>query len=211
MWFLSAIISGIVVSLVLFWLMQAMISNHQHSLIKTEALHMTEFIRLKREIKPQTKDRKVPDEPPPEKRPPPPKIQMQQTFVKQHNFLKIDMPNLDLPLQIDQFNDPILLGMQMGKDKVNNDIIPLPCILRIEPEYPRRAIKRRIEGSVKVEFTITKQGTVKDAVVVESQPNKIFDKAALQAIRQWKCKARVLDDEAFEQRAVQLFKFKLPK
>ena len=55
---LLSIFSGIIISLALFWLMQTMISNNQQGFEKTENLQMTEFVRLKRETKLQTKDRK---------------------------------------------------------------------------------------------------------------------------------------------------------
>jgi protein TonB len=65
----------------------------------------------------------------------------------------------------------MLTGLQVGKGQISTNVIPL---VRIPPTYPMRAANRRIEGWVKVEFTITKEGRVKDAVVVASQPNFCF-------------------------------------
>ena len=206
-----SIFLGIVISLAFFWLMQAMISNNQQSFEKTENLQMTEFVRLKRETKLQTKERDVPDEPPPEKRPPPPKMQMQQVHVAQTNAPQMNMPNLDIPLQTNAFSGSLMTGVQMGvagKVAISTNVIPL---VRIPPRYPMRAANRRIQGWVKVEFTITEQGTVKDAVVIEAQPSKIFNRSALQAIKRWKFKAKIIGGEAFEQRAVQVLQFKLSK
>ena len=205
---LLSIFSGIIISLALFWLMQTMISNNQQGFEKTENLQMTEFVRLKRETKLQTKDRKVPDEPPPEKRPPPPKMQMQQVQVTQNNLPQMDMPVLDIPLQTGQFSGSLMSGVQLGVGKISTNVIPL---VRIPPRYPMRAANRGIEGWVKIEFTITEQGTVKDAVVVDAQPGKTFNRAALQAIKRWKFKAKIIGGEAFEQRAIQVLQFKLSK
>jgi protein TonB len=205
---LPSIFSGIIISLALFWLMQTLISNNQQGFEKTENLQMTEFVRLKRETKLKTKDRKVPDEPPPEKRPPPPSTQMQQVQVTQNNVPQMDMPVLDIPLQTDKFSGSLLSGVQLGVGKISTNVIPL---VRIPPRYPMRAANRGIEGWVKIEFTITEEGTVKDAVVVAAQPGKTFDRAALKAIKRWKFKAKVIDGEAFEQRAVQVLQFKLSK
>jgi protein TonB len=205
---LLSIFSGIIISLALFWLMQTMISNNQQGFEKTENLYMTEFVRLKRETKLQTKDRKIPDEPPPEKRPPPPKMQMQQVQVTQNNLPQMDMPNLDIPLQTDKFSGSLISGVQLGVGKISTNVFPL---VRIPPRYPMRAANRGIEGWVKIEFTITEEGTVKDAIVVDAQPGKIFDRAALKAIKRWKFKAKVIDGEAFEQRALQVLQFKLSK
>ncbi len=206
-----ALFSGIVISLALFWLMQLMISNNQQGFKTTDNLQMTEFVRLKRETKLQKKDRKIPDEPPPEKRPPPPKMQMQQVHMTKANVPQMNIPNLDIPLQTGAFSGSLITGVQMGVGeigKISTNLIPLS---RIPPRYPMRAANRRIEGWVKIEFTITEQGTVKDAVVVDAQPKKIFNRAALQAIKRWKFKAKIIDGETFEQRAVQKLEFKLSK
>ena len=204
----SALLLGIAVSLGLFWLMQYMVMNNQQRLEDTSDLRMVEFVRLKRETRIEHKDRKLPDKPPPKKRPPPPRMQMAKTSVMKNDMPDLDMPNLDMPLQAGRFSGPILGGVSMGAGKVSSNVIPL---VRIPPRYPMRAARRKIEGWVKVEFTITENGTVKDAVVVDSQPPEIFNREALQAIARWKFKAKIIDGEAFEQRAVQVLQFKLSK
>ncbi|MCK4840982.1 MAG: energy transducer TonB [Methylococcales bacterium] len=206
--FSISVISGIVISSALFWLMQTMISNNQQGFKKTSNLHMTEFVRLKRETRLQTKNREIPDIPPPEKRPPPPKMQMQQVHVNHTITPKMDMPNLDIPLQAERFGQSLVAGVQMGMGGISTNVIPL---VRIPPRYPMRAANRGIEGWVKIEFTITEQGTVKDPKVIDAMPGKIFDRAALQAIRRWKFKAKVIGGETFEQRAIQILQFKLSK
>lgn len=205
--FLSAVLIALVISLALFWLMQAMILNNQHGLKMTDNLQMIEFVRLKKETRTQIKERKQPDPPPPKKRPPPPKPMTQNTAVK-NEMPDIDMPNIDIPLQSSRFKGSLVSGIQVGQGAISTNVIPL---VRIPPRYPMRAASRKIEGWVKVEFTITETGTVKDAVVVESQPKGTFDRAALRAIAKWKFKAKIIDGEAFEQRAIQILEFKLSK
>ncbi|MCL7421444.1 MAG: energy transducer TonB, partial [Methylobacter sp.] len=85
------------------------------------------------------------------------------------------------------------------------------ALVRVPPKYPRRAANRRIQGWVKIEFTITRTGTVKDAVVVEAKPNGIFDRVALEAINKWKFKEKRVNGAPVEQRAVQVLQFKLAK
>ena len=203
---LTALALGLTISLGLFWLMQAMIMNNQQGFEKTKPLHMVDFIRLKRESELNTKDR-TKHEKPPEKRPPPPKMEMHQAQVNKA-VPKMDMPNLNVPLQSNRFSGSLLSGLQIGAGNISTNVIPL---VRIPPRYPMRAATRRIEGWVKVEFTITKIGTVKDAVVVDAQPKHTFDQAALRAIRRWKFKAKVIDGDAFEQRAMQILQFKLSR
>jgi protein TonB len=138
-------ILGIIISLALFWLMQMMISNNQLSFEKTGSVHMTEFVRLKRESKLKTKDRRTLEEPPPpEKRPPPPKMQMQQTQVSKSNAPQMDMPSLDIPLQTARFSGSLLSGLAMGgmsPGAISTNVIPL---VKIQPRYPMRAQTRRI-------------------------------------------------------------------
>ncbi len=207
-----SVASGIFISLALFWLMQMMISNNQQGFKKTSNLQMTEFVRLKRETKLQQKDRAIPDEPPPEKRPPPrPQMQMQQVHVTQNNVPQMDMPSLDIPLQTSRFSGSAIQGVQIGagnKMGISTNVIPL---VRIRAIYPMYASNRHIEGWVKIEFTITKEGTVKDATVINAQPSKIFNRAALRAVKRWKFKPKIIGGEAFEQRAIQVLQFKLSK
>ena len=89
------------------------------------------------------------------------------------------------------------LSMSAGSDR---DTIPL---VRIPPDYPQRAISRGITGWVQVQFTITGTGAVKDAIVVDSQPKRIFDDAALKAIMRWRYNPRVVDGVAVERVGVQ--------
>jgi protein TonB len=202
-------LAGLLVSLALFWLMQFMISNNQQGFKKTDNIHMTEFVRLKRDTQLQTKDRNIPNEPPPpEKRPPPPKMEMEQVSMAQSDAPQIDMPNLDIPLQTDRFSGALVGGIQVGTGGISTNVIPL---VRIPPRYPMRAASRRLEGWVKVEFTIREDGSVKEPIVVDAQPKNIFDRAALNAIKRWKFKPKIMGGEAFEQRAVQILQFKLSK
>ncbi|WAK01442.1 energy transducer TonB [Methylobacter sp. YRD-M1] len=91
---------------------------------------------------------------------------------------------------------------------VVSGIMPL---VRVPPKYPTRAANRHIEGWVKIEFTIMTDGTVSDAVVVEAEPADVFDDAAMDAIKKWQFKEKLVNGVAVTQRAVQILKFKLSK
>ncbi|MGZ5007246.1 MAG: TonB family protein [Methylobacter sp.] len=93
-----------------------------------------------------------------------------------------------------------------AEPRISTGVVPLE---RIPPKYPARAASRHIEGWVKIEFTITTNGTVENAVVVEAEPAEVFDDAALKAINQWIFKEKIVDGVAVEQRAVQTLQFKL--
>ena len=89
------------------------------------------------------------------------------------------------------------MTMSAGSDR---DVIPL---VRINPDYPPRALDRGLEGWVQVQFTITATGTVKDAIVVNAEPKNIFDDAALKAIARWRYNPKVESGAAVERVGVQ--------
>lgn len=83
--------------------------------------------------------------------------------------------------------------------------------MKLPPEYPRKAAQAGQEGWVKLEFTITPSGTVKDPKVVASSPRRVFDRSALKAIRKWRFKPKMLNGKAVSRRAIQLIEFSLAK
>ena len=120
------------------------------------------------------------------------------------NMPKLDIPNLDNPLV---GGEGMYLGNFAAVDKTaEGDIIP---IVVIRPMYPRDAAMQGLEGWVRVEFTITEVGTVKDPRVVDADPPRIFNREALRAILKWKFKPRVIDGVAVERGAQQTIEFTL--
>ena len=91
-----------------------------------------------------------------------------------------------------------------GSDR---DVLPL---VRVEPDYPPRAVAQNIEGWVQVQFSVTSIGTVRDAVVVASEPGTMFDDAALKAVARWRYNPRIDGGVAVERVGLQtLFRFEL--
>ncbi len=97
----------------------------------------------------------------------------------------------------------------LGKG-VDSNVEAVP-VFKIEPIYPRKAAKNRIEGWVKIEFTITEKGTVSNAVVVDSRPRRTFDRSAIQSIRKWRFRPKIIDGRPVPRKARQVIKFKLAK
>lgn len=85
----------------------------------------------------------------------------------------------------------------------------LTPLVRVEPRYPVRARQDGIEGWVKLGFTVSANGSVKDVKVISSKPRKVFDKAARKALKRWKFKAVVVNGKAVARRAEQVMQFKL--
>lgn len=90
---------------------------------------------------------------------------------------------------------------------IDNDVFPR---VRVEPDYPPQAITRGIEGWAQVRFTVTAIGSVRDAIVVASEPGTVFDDVALKAIARWRYNPRVVNGEAVERVGLQtVFRFEL--
>ena len=153
----------------------------------------------------QTRSRKKPKPPPkPKEPPPPPKMQVSKPDQVVQDMPKLDMPQVDNPLV---GGEGMFIGNFATVDKTaEGDIIP---IVVIRPMYPRDAAMQGLEGWVKVEFTITPVGTVKDPRVIDADPPRIFNREALRAILKWKFKPRVVDGVAVERGATQTIEFSL--
>jgi len=60
---------------------------------------------------------------------------------------------------------------------------------RIDPRYPSEAAKNDIAGCVALFYTINNEGKTQDIVVVDSYPQDIFNKTAVDALKEWRYKA----------------------
>jgi protein TonB len=92
--------------------------------------------------------------------------------------------------------------------KEKNSITPL---FFVQPAYPRKAAVAGIEGWVKVQFTLTKTGRVKEPVVIDSKPKGIFDREAIRALLRSVFKPWIEKGEAVEYKATHVFEFTLEK
>lgn len=72
-------------------------------------------------------------------------------------------------------------------------------LVRVEPQYPLRALQQRREGRVLVEFTIGPTGAVLDPRVIRAEPAGVFDEAALEAVSRWRYSPRIVDGRAVSQ------------
>ncbi|MGL1958806.1 MAG: energy transducer TonB [Colwellia sp.] len=183
----SGLLLAVVVTFLLLWGMQALISGGNNALTEAPRGNVLDFIRLKKEQQLTKKDRK-PRKPPAPKAPPP---QMQQPQMQQANPNAL---NTSAGFSADIQADMSLSGsLSLGGG--DGDYLP---IVKVAPIYPRRAQSRGIEGYVIVEFIVTKNGAVRNPVVVEAKPENTFNQAAIAAVLKFKYKPRVVDGVAME-------------
>jgi protein TonB len=91
----------------------------------------------------------------------------------------------------------------------NLDEPPQP-IVQVQPEYPEKAKKAKLEGKVIVAVVVDENGDVIDASIHHST-NPIFNDAALEAAKKMKFKPAKHKDTPVKVRVLIPFVFKLPK
>lgn len=86
------------------------------------------------------------------------------------------------------------------------DLVP---IVKPAPQYPVVMLEKGIEGFVRVQFTVTKEGMTSDVKVVESS-HQGFERSAIKAALGFKFKPRVVNGEAVAVNGVtNIIEFKL--
>lgn len=178
---------AIPVALGLFLLMQSLIdTEYQQEDVKNRKI--ADIVVPEREIEVNTKEVKPekvedPEEPPPDLQP------LELDFDTDLDVANI-APNAGVQIQISS------TGMASG----DGEYLP---IVKVAPIYPRRAQTRGITGYCIVEYTVTKSGSIRDAVPVDCQPSGVFESASVKAAEKFKYKPRVVDGEPIEVAGVQ--------
>jgi protein TonB len=84
-------------------------------------------------------------------------------------------------------------------------------LVRVDPQYPPQAQRKKLEGWVQVRFTLTTAGSVKDPAVVKSS-DAVFEKSAIAAVRKWKYQPQLKAGKPVEVAGKQVMvRFQLPK
>jgi protein TonB len=78
------------------------------------------------------------------------------------------------------------------------------------PKYPARAVRRREEGVVELKILVEPDGTAGKVTVVKSSGHRALDKAAIEAVEQWKFKPARRGSTPIRGYALQSISFKLP-
>ena len=202
--YLSALILGVLISLGLFFLMQSLIDSGEQNTNASSEGQIMEFIRIREDETLSIKDRRKPQKPkPPKEPPPPPKLIVEKQVKPTMNRIKIEIPNIDLPSIA---GGGPFLGNWAGNPLAEGDVLP---IVRIDPQWPREALVKGIEGNVVVEVTIGADGSVKDVRVIQAEPKRMFDRNVIRAVLKWKFKPRIINGVPVERKAIQMLEFTL--
>jgi protein TonB len=174
---------GALVTFALFFLMQAIIATDEANLDEGAKGKLLDFVRLQEDQEIETKQRK-PKPPPPPDEPPPdmPKPDFEASDISQG-------------VDIGAVSVDVSLSVEGGGFSSDGEYLP---IVKVNPQYPRRALTRGIEGYVILEYVVTKIGGVRDPVVIEAKPPGIFNRAAINAALKYKYKPKVVNGEAID-------------
>ena len=181
-----AIVFSLTLASGLFWTLWHL-TTVEFTLEQVEAVRI-DFTRMRQDSQTASRrEEKVELEPPPVA-PDVPKISMSSSGVD-NNIMTL-APRIDTA--------GAMTGIKLGGGN-DRDVMPL---VRINPDYPPRALTRGIEGWVQVQFTITATGTVKDGKVVESS-SQMFEEAALKSIARWRYNPKIENGEGVERVGIQ--------
>jgi protein TonB len=174
-----------VITAALIILMVALIEMGDDKLDKTPRIKMPDIFMPETELMVNREVQK-PEKPQVDEQPPP--------DIPQQDFDSIDADsNIGAINAPDSMTADLDLSIGTGLSASDGEFLP---IVKVAPQYPSRASSRGIEGYVILSYTVTKQGTVRDPVVIEADPAKIFNKAAINSALRYKYKPRVVDGVA---------------
>ena len=174
---------GASVTFGLLFVMQLLIATGRGALTDSTAFRVTDFVRVERSEVIESK-RDQPEKPPEPEQPPEMPTTNQADSFDNSMAVSMGAPAMDANLNVG--------GVGFGIS--DGEYLP---IVKVAPVYPNRALTRGLEGYVIVEFTVTPQGTTRDAVAIEST-SSLFERAAVEAALKFKYKPRVIDGQAVE-------------
>ncbi len=183
---------GVVITAGLFWFMQYLIVTADRELNEGTSGNLIDFVRLKRDESIQRRQLKPKKPPPPDKPPPQPPTPQLDNLNPNAEKIAISAAPVETDIEM---SGGFSLGVGEG------DYLP---IVKVAPIYPQRALSRGVEGFCVVQYTVTKQGTIRDPFVIEDQcTSSLFHRASIQAALKFKYKPRVVDGQAIEVPGVQ--------
>lgn len=190
---------AVVVTFALVLFMQKLIHKEYILLDETKSHKIADIHMGETEIETKLAERKPdkpeePDEPPP----PMPEMQLDDNIADAEGFNVA--PSL-------QGNDAF--GKGPGLSATDGEYLPM---VKVQPQYPRRALTRGVEGYCIVSYTVTKTGSTRDPVAVDCQPKGMFERASIKAALKFKYKPRVENGQPIEVSGVKnKFTYKLAK
>jgi protein TonB len=187
------------ISVALFWLLRTLIGA-SGAIEEMLAPPKIEFVRLRKDTDVEEKKRIKPQIEKPE---PPPQAETVTASQKLSVIPGADVAALAPSVDYSGVGGGVGLGASELAVSGGSDRDAVPQV-RIQPDYPISARQKGIEGWVDVRFNVAPDGSVKDPVVVDADPKRIFDRAAVQAVKSWKYNPKIEDGRPVERRGLKV-------
>lgn len=143
-------------------------------------------------------------------KPIPPKPEPEQavesvTLVQNHISnpdinMDLNIPSLDLSSNVSAMSItmPGIESMELPIAGTSGSMMAMP-LYRVQPRYPRKALRLSKQGYVVLSFDINEAGRVVNILVIEAQPRNLFEREATRALRKWKYKPMIVNGKAVSQ------------
>lgn len=193
--YLGSLVFGLPVTFGLFLLMAFLVTAPAKLGKSSDTENFIDFVRSVPNTQVQTKRRSLPKEPPkPQETPKMPKMAVKATSDAPAPKMAMNVPLLASSLSLG--DGPYLGGATGGAAATGDrDVMPL---VRIEPQYPRKAAMSGKEGWVRLKFDVNTAGGVVNVDVIESSPPRLFDQSAKRALSKWKYQPKLVDGKPTE-------------
>jgi len=189
---LLALPASLLISVSLFSFMAWMVDKgNQRAPEASEAVRF-DMVMVENEADVQRRQRSVPEQPEPPQAPEPMDLSQSDTQMEpMSQMTPVSALGLNTALEGIAISAPNLKGT-MGNQQALT-------LYRVDPRYPSKALKRRVEGYVIMRFTIDATGRPKDIEVIEAEPERMFEREAIRALKKWKYQPKVEDGVSIEQ------------
>ena len=166
---------GLVAAALLFLLDSVLVKRAVHEKDAAVPVKLVPFVRVEDTNEIRIKERRLPPKPKPVERPEPPD-QLKTNQRKDVQQMEIDFEMPDVDSNFAGGAGPWLgayVPRRSTRGMHDGDVLP---VVRIEPQYPREALVKGIEGWVRVEFVILEDGGVQSVEVLAAEPPGMFER-----------------------------------
>ena len=209
-----AVVASALLNFSLFALMPGLIQGIPDLDKPLEGHRQIQVIRVKKEEPPLVKKEQEPMKPPE-------KMETRSQAMPQKTRSMDIRPRLafeinpHLPAVSTDLNLPAIEEFSMdapvvkGSYEIGELDAPLTTLVKIDPLYPIRAKRRKIEGFVTVEFLVTNTGQVEQIKIIEAEPQGVFEKNVIESVSKWRFKPGTVQGIPVVTRVLNTIRYKM--
>ncbi len=189
----------------LFFGMMNLLGSKSNTLNSDTMDFRISYVKAEVETKQRKRQKKIPPEMQKSSQPP----AAPRLNIPQNANPLINLPNNFVSGQNLNILDRISLpGFSMNTGGVNIDSQG-GVKAGIPPIYPPKALLKNTEGWVQVMISVNAMGLVSEVTVLDSYPARLFDEAAVKAVRKWSFYQKQVYEKAVPYQFTQTIEFKI--